>query len=520
MGYVLGKTSPNRFAAIHVGSEQVSVHIVEYTTSQDIKVIEMAGRRVALGEEAFKTGRISFDAVGEICDLLKGYRRMFAEYGVRDYRLLATTAIREAENQQYIIDQIQVKTGFVVEVCDMPQEIFFKYAALFKTVQDRGLLEGQDAVLFVDISSGGLGITLYKGGELEYQQNIHIGVLRIKESFAQYQRDSAHFQQALTEYIYSVIEPVQQALNKQAIRYLVLSGTETRLLLAMLGREEPGKVSLVSLADFYQLYEQVKLLNLSQIVQTFGFSQQKAEMVLPTIILYKQILNLTAVGQILVPDIQLIDGITLLHIGRKTKQDWLLALEEQTLSLARGIGCKYQYDPNHAASVEEVSLSLFDRLTRIHGLGKRERLLLQAAAILHDIGKFVSLRSHYFYSYRLIRSSDILGFSETEKNIMANVALYHSKGIPANSDPNLQGLTPKQQVIVAKLAAIIRLADALDRTHRQKVNSYEIVLKGDEMIITVITQEDYSLEEWTFLDKAAFFEDVFGIAAILRRQAG
>ncbi|MEN6414276.1 MAG: HD domain-containing protein [Veillonellales bacterium] len=517
---MLGKTSPNRFAAIHVGSEQVSVHIVEYTTIQDIKVVEMASRHVALGEETFKTGRISFAAVGEICELLKGYRRMFAEHGVRDYRLVATTAIREAENQQYIIDQIQVKTGFIVEVCDMPQEIFIKYAALFKTVQDRNLLEAENAILFVDISSGGLGITLYKDGELKYQQNIHIGVLRIKEGFAQYQRDSAHFQQALAEYIYSVIEPVQQALNKQDIRYLVLSGTETRLLLTMLGQENPGKLSLVSLADFYKLYDQVKLLNLPQIVQNFGFSEQKAEMVLPTIILYKQILNLTTVGQILIPDTQLIDGITLLHIGEKTKQEWLLALENQTLSLARGIGCKYQYDPSHAASVEKLSLSLFDRLTRIHGLGKRERLLLQAAAILHDIGKFVSLRSHYFYSYRLIRSSDILGFSEAGKNIMANIALYHSKGVPANTDPNLQGLTPKQRVIIAKLAAIIRLADALDRTHRQKINSYEIALKGDELFITVTTQEDYSLEEWTFLDKATFFEDVFGIAAILRRRAG
>lgn len=516
----MAKQTPDLFAAVHVGSEHISLRIVEYLGLNNIKVLEQANRQVTLGEETFKTGRISFEAVSELCELLKGYRRLLAEFGVRDYRLVATTAIREAENQHYIIDQIKIKTGFNVEVVDMPQEIFYKYAALFKRVEAYGLTNEKEGILFVDISSGGLGITLYTDGEIKYQQNIHIGILRIKESFDKQQRESVYFQQALEEYIYSIIEPVKHALSQHKIKYLVLAGTETRLLLSVLGREQNEELSFLSLTDFNQLYEQVIRLNLPQIMNNFSLAEHKAEMVLPMIILYKQILMLTDVGQIVLPCDHFIDGLTTLHIAEKTKDEWLTVIERQIISLAHTLGDKYQHDAKHACNVEKWSLVLFDRMTRVHGLGKRERLLLKIAAILHDIGKFVSLRKHYFYSYRLITSSDILGFSEEEKAVMANVAHYHSKGTPSDNDPNFAALTKDQKVTTAKLAAIIRLADAIDRTHRQKITDCEVVIKGDMMLITVTTNEDISLEEWTFTDKAGFFENVFGIRPILKRQAG
>ncbi|WP_425059295.1 Exopolyphosphatase [Sporomusa carbonis] len=515
----MARHAPDMFAAIHVGSEQIGVQIVEYTSLDDIKIIEQSYRQVMLGEETFKTERISFGAVSEICELLKGYRRLLTEYGVRDYRLVATTAVREAHNQSYIIDQIKVKTGFNVEVVDMPQEIFYKYISLVKTVTDHGLMNSQDGMLFVDISSGGLGFTLYKEGKLCYQQNIHIGALRIKESFDKCQRDSAHFHEALSEYIISTIEPVEKEMSRHDIKRLVLSGTETKLFLKMLGKEQ-GKVTFVSLSEFDDLYKQVRFLKLPQIIKTFNLTEHKADVVLPTILLYKQIVSLTNPEEIVIPSDQFIDGIVVKHIAEKTGHEHNKLIENQLISLCWEIGKKFYYDPAHAAAVEKWSLLLFDKLARIHGLGERHRLLLQVAAILHDIGKYVNLRRHYFYSYRLIVSSDIMGLSETEKQVMANVAFYHSKGTPADSDANFAVLTQEQKVTVSKLSAIIRLADAIDRSHRQKVSQAEAVLRGDELIISVTSSEDMSLEGWTFADKADFFEDVFGIRAILIRRAG
>lgn len=510
---------PSLFAALHVGSEHVSAQIIEYTSVEDMKVLDRVSRQVYLGEETFKNGRISFATVSELCDLLKGCRRMFSEYGVRDCRLLATTAIREAENQQYIIDQIQIKTGFSVAVLDMPQEIFYKYMALFKELERAGMTKGDKGLLFVDISSGGLGITLYQEEAIQYQQNIHIGALRIKESFEKQQRDSAHFQQALSEYIFSTIEPVKEALRQRTLQYLVLSGTETRLLLEMLGKNTEEAIARISPQEFHTLYNKVKNLNLSQIMKRFHLSEETAELVLPTILLYKHMLELIEVEEILLPNVHFIDGMSLVHIAEKTKSPWLAAMERQTVSLAKAIGRKYNYDPRHAAGVEQVALQIFDKMAKVHGLGGRERLLLQVASILHDIGKFVSLRKHYYYSYSLIESSDIMGFSDREKAVIANVACYHSKGVPSNTNANFAKLSNEDKMTVAKLAAMIRLADALDRTHKQKALNCEISLKGEELWFHVLSQEDYSLEEWTFEDKADFFEDVFGVTAQLIRQA-
>jgi exopolyphosphatase/guanosine-5'-triphosphate,3'-diphosphate pyrophosphatase len=287
----------------------------------------------------------------------------------------------------------------------------------------------------------------------------------------------------------------------------------------MLGREQTGDLSIVRLEDFEKLYAQVRTLNLSQLMQTYDLTESKAEIVLPTIVLYKQILSLTRIEEIVIPHVHFMDGVALLHIGEKTKNPWIQEIEAQVVSFARALGCKYKHDPDHAESVEEVSLLLFDKLTKIHGLGKRERLLLKVAAILHDIGKFINLRRHYFYSYRLIISSDIMGFSEEEKAVMANIAYYHSKGTPSISDGNYAVLSKEQRVTVAKLAAIIRMADAIDRSHMQRVTINGITVKANEMVISVSSETDMSLEEWTFVDKATFFEDVFGIRTILNRQA-
>lgn len=509
----------NFFGVMHVGSEQVSLQIVEYTSLQEVRIVERASTAVSLGEETFKTGRISFAAVKELCELLKGYRRIMNEYGVKDYRLVATTAIREAANQQYIIDQIKVKTGFTVEVADMMQEIFYKYIALFRAIEAEGLA-GEEGMLFVDISSGGLAFILYEGGKIIYQQNIHIGALRIKESFEKHQRESVHFPQALTEYIDSTIELVGAKLSPHRIKYLILSGAETSLLLKLLGRDEGARMSYLAVDQFRQLYERVKNLGLAQLMRDFNLNEHRAEMVLPTVTLYQQILNISNAGQIIISNAQYNDGLTIAHIGEKTGDKWLATIDEQVVSFAWTLGQKYMHDPRHAASVETTALMLFDRLSRVHGLGKRERFLLKVAAILHDIGKYVNLRRHYFYSFRLIISSDIIGFSDAERALMANIAYYHSKGTPSLTDPNFATLSPAQRLTLAKLAAIIRLADAIDRSHLAKATVRDVALIGDDFVITVGVERDISLEEWTFADKAEYFENVFGLRPVLKLQIG
>ncbi len=514
------KTSPRLFSIIHIGSEQITLQISEFFDLTDMHVIEKTSKEVFLGEETFKTGKISYTTSGHLCALLRGYKRLMSEYGVKDFRVIATTALREAENQHYIVDQIKIRTGFDLEVVDMLQEIFFKYAALYHIIRKHKMEKPDESLLFVDISSGGLGFTLLKNGIIHYQQNIHIGAVRIKESFDKNERESIHFHQALSEYIYSSIEPVKAELAQHSIKYIVTSGNENHLLLQMLGHAAADGMTCVGRDEFNALYKKVQDLNLPQLMKTFNLGENKAEMALPTIVLYNQILAITNAPEIIFPDAQLVDGVTLLHAAEKMEDPFILTLEQQILSLARNIGMKYRYETPHSQAVEEISLKVFDAMNSLHGLPRRDRLLLQVAAILHDIGKFVNLRRHYFYSYRLILSSDIIGFTEREKEVMANIAHYHSKGTPSDLDANFARLDREEKVKVAKLASMIRIADAIDRSHRQKAGAIDIRLHGDNLEISVSPFEDFSLEKWTFDDKAHFFEHVHGVRPVLSILTG
>lgn len=225
------------FAAIHLGSEMISMQIVQYRNLNNMKVLEECNRRVRLGEETFKNKIIPFSMVNEICELLVGFKRLMTEYEVEEYSMQATTAVREALNRVFLLDQIYIRTGLKVTVIDLPEEIYTKYASIRRTMKLDGLTGVDESMLMMDISSGGLGITFVKDNIIRYQQNLNIGVIRVKESFNRNQRSSMKFNQALAEYLSSTMGAVRDALKNEQIHYLVLTGAESELLLQMMGVE-------------------------------------------------------------------------------------------------------------------------------------------------------------------------------------------------------------------------------------------------------------------------------------------
>lgn len=505
------------FAAIHLGSEMISMQIVQYRNLNNIKILEECNRRVRLGEETFKNKIIPFSMVNEICELLVGFKRLMTEYEVEEYSMQATTAVREALNRVFLIDQIYIRTGLKVTVIDLPEEIYTKYESIRRTMKLDGLTGVDESMLMMDISSGGLGITFVKDNVIRYQQNLNIGVIRVKESFNRNQRSSLKFNQALAEYLSSTMGAVRDALKNEQVRYLVLSGAESELLLQMLGIDFQAGVIRIKTEQFMQLFKTVHELNLPQIIKVFKINEDIAELVVPTILLYEQLLALVPVQEIILTDDRFIDGICLLHIGTKTDKDYAAELEQEQLSLLHSIGRHYHYDEAHSRQVERLAVLMFDKLSKHHGLDSHCRILLQATALLHDIGKYVSLRSHSLYSYKLIMSSDILGFSEMDKKIVALASYYHAHRLFGNKHPDVEPMSAEVMPLVAKLAALVRLADAMDRSYKQKIRSCRVNVKNGVMKVDAVTREDLTIEEWTFASKASFFEEVYGLQAVLER---
>ena len=435
------------FAAIHLGSEMISMQIVQYRNLNNMKVLEECNRRVRLGEETFKNKIIPFSMVNEICELLVGFKRLMTEYEVEEYSMQATTAVREALNRVFLLDQIYIRTGLKVTVIDLPEEIYTKYASIRRTMKLDGLTGVDESMLMMDISSGGLGITFVKDNIIRYQQNLNIGVIRVKESFNRNQRSSMKFNQALAEYLSSTM----------GIHYLVLTGAESELLLQMMGVEFKAGVIRIKTEQFMQLFKTVHELNLPQIIKVFKINEDVAELVVPTILLYEQLLALVPVQEIILTDDRFIDGICLLHIGPKASKDYADELEQEQLSLLYSIGERYQYDEAHSRQVAKLALAMFDKLGKHHGLDSHSRILLQATALLHDIGKYVSLRSHSLYSYMLIMSCDILGFSEMDKKIVALASYYHAHRLfSGKRHAEVEEMSPEIMPLVAKIALINR----------------------------------------------------------------
>ena len=207
----------------------------------------------------------------------------------------------------------------------------------------------------------------------------------------------------------------------------------------------------------------------------------------------------------------------LLHIGGKTNAEFRKSQEQELISLFHCIGRHYSYDRKHVEQVERLSLIIFDKLAKNYGMGEHERLLLRGAAILHDIGKYICMRSHSLYSYQLIMATDILGFSDHDKEIIALAAYYHANKLYAPENSKAPAVAKDMVAVVAKIAAIIRIADAMDRSYLQKIKGCSVVVKDNILQVFAASSVDMALEEWTFAAKADFFEEVYGLKALLER---
>ena len=510
-------------AVIHLGSEMIRMQIVEFRSLRRIKVIEQCDYPIRLVEESFAHKIIPFPMVEEICQVLHGFRELMQDYGVEVYRAQATTAVREARNQIFLLDQIRLRTGLQVEVTEMPMEIYTKFVAIRHTLSEQHI-STDEGTMFIDISSGGLGITGVEGNKITFQENFHIGIIRIKESFNYYQRSSQHFNKALMQFLASTTGPVKAALRGRSVHYLVISGTETELLLKILARPAagPGGLTHLTRQEFMAVFDEIRTLNLPQMIQLFHVTEEEAEIVLPMVLLYEQLLLLVPTAQeIIVSNETFIDGMRLRYIVQQKEEEYAAHLEEELMSLVHHVGENYNYDVRHVTQVEKISLSIFDKIGRLYGLDAHHRLLLRAACILHDIGKYVSMRSHSLYSYQLIMGTDMIGFTEADKEVIALASYYHAHNVLEShfdSNPAVRPPAPDAMPLVAKLSAIVRLADALDRSYLQKIGKVKVQIQNRELVLTATSREDLDLEEWVFASKAAMMEEVYGFKVRLERE--
>lgn len=520
-----GKNMPKKAptaAVIDIGSNELRLHIAQAPKqptekdSEKIEYLESLVYPLSLGRETFFEGKMSFDKVDQACDVIKNFLHVSRDYGVRNVYTVAGTAMREAENMDFILDQIKIKTGIDVQVIDDLEEKRHIYKLLTHHAED--FLKKSAVIVY--IGTGSMGVSLFIDGKMARTWNIRVGSLRMGELFGDLQEFTREFYRLMEEYLAGITYKLRNELPK-GIQHFIVSGPEIELIakLVISKGTPPFGVPLFDIPrkDFDEFYEKIKRKTTDKIASDYALDGDIAESLLPAACIYQNLLNCTSAKAITASRMLPCDAVLFEMLYPKRFAAIEKRFDKGTVLSAREIALKYHANIPHIEQVRDFALMIYDKIKKLHGLGGRDKLLLTAAALLHDIGEYINTLDHHEISYEMVRRSDIVGLTHGEIEIVALLCRYHSgEAVPDLKEPCYANLNASTRVRVSKLAAMLRLADSLDLGRAQKCHNIDVKLSDGMLNITINTSANMALEQWAFADKGQFFAEVFGIKAMLK----
>lgn len=494
------------FAAIDVGSFELELGIYEVTSKNELRQVDHLQHIIPLGRDTYNTGKISYQLVDEMCRVLEEFARVMKSYKVESYRACATSAMREAKNRAIVLEQIRVRTGIEVTIISNSKQRFYSYKAIaMKEAEFQRIIQKGTAI--VDSSFGSLQVSMFDKDSLVVTKNMPLGVLRVREIVDKLHADSMTEQSVIEEMVNIEFYNFKKVyLKDRNIKNLIGIGECILYLAKALGGGR--KRDRISAEEFMAFYDRLSKMSIYQIEDAFGVNESYAKLMIPSAIIYKRILEMTGAEMLWIPGIHLCDGVAADLAESEKKLRFTHNFADDILTTSRNMAKRYRCNTEHCQCVEAYALDIFDIMKKYHGLGARERLLLQIATVLHDCGKFISLREPAECSYNIIMATEIIGLAHSEREIVANVVRYGQMDFEYNND----------NVLVAKLTAILRLADAMDRSHRQKLVDCRLNMKAGNLVISTDYAGDLSLEKLIVELQADFFEEMFGIRPVLKQK--
>lgn len=505
------------FAAIEVGASNLELGIFEISLKNGLRKVEHVRHEIALGKDTFTNGKISYHMVEELCLVLSDFVRIMNSYHVESYRAYATSVVRESKNRQIVLDQIQVRTGLTVSVISNSEQRFLLYKAIaskgetFHEIIHRG-------TAIASLGFGSTQVSLFDKDALVSTQNLSLGAMKIREILSVIQSNEEAQENILEEIVDNELHTFKKMyLQSRDVKNLILVGDSLIFWANRVFKER--KSNLISAEEFQEFCRQVADMRLDDIENTFALTTEYAAMVKPCAMIAKRILESTNAQTVWLPDVFLVEGIAA-EYGESIKQvKYKHDFKEDILSASRIMAERYRCDGSHTEMIEKHVLDIFDAMKKYHGLGERQRLLLQIAAILHACGKFISMKSPSECAYDIIMFTEIIGLSHREREIIANVVRYNLETFHY-SEVQTPGSSLLEQdvIIIAKLTAILRLANSMDRSHKQKFADCKMAVRDEKLVIVTPYQGDMSFEQYTFDFKADFFEEIFGIRPVLKQK--
>lgn len=504
---------PKPFAALDLGASAVRLIIAE-GEGDNMRIVEEASRGVLIGKDTFTHGRIGQPTVEAALHAIEGFRSMMDTFGVVRYRAVATSALREASNRDTVLDRIRVRTGIDVEVIDGSEENRLTYLAVRESLKAFPAM-ASETCLVAEVGGGSADLSTLHGGEPAHSGTFAIGSIRLRQSFAAFQGTPSHFRKLILRHIKNVVDDIRRELPLKDVTQFIALGADARLVARVVGSADAQSLASIPREVFLKTCAEIAALDVDAILSTHGISQAEAETLAPALLVYSELVGATAAATITISSATLRHGL-IIDLSRSEAGLGIEVFSRQVMASAHAVGEKYKYDAKHARHIASLALKLFDELKAEHGLDLRDRLLLEVAALLHDIGLFVNLRAHHKHSQYLISVAEIFGMSRDDLLIVSNIARYHRRGLPQRSHIPYMALDREAKIVVNKLGAILRMANALDADHQQKVKNVRVKPEDGVIAFEVEGVGDLTMERLALLARSDFFQDAFGRRVIFR----
>ena len=512
----------NLLAVIDVGSGALRMALGEAVIGQEMRRLDTLEVSLAIGLDTLSRGSIQAGTTEAAIRTLKDFIGVLESYGLSaaDCRAVATTAVRDARNRDVFIDRVEQACGLKIEVIEAIEEIRLVYQLVRLSLGGR-LDKG--SWMLLNLGFGGTQIVVQDQGRVVFEETLNYGLLKLADLYNQERSSMA----PVRAFLHKIVHAVQRVQDLSRVRSLVVVNNDVRRLLGALARVRRGSLGMeLTRREVLRAHTKVTQMSSEELVADSGLDFLSAERGRLALEELRSMVDATDTRTVIVPDTTMMDSLLLdaRLLAETGGQDD--PQRDQVEAAARALGHKFHYDEAHGAQVHKLSLALYDALAPLLKLSPRSRLLLAVAATLHDIGYYVSPRQHERHSAYLIGASEIMGLNHSEVERVALIARSHRRPFLVLGGQALTRLPTEQRVEVLKLAALLRICEALDQDHSQRIQRLRVELDPERVHLYAVTlrgdREGFTSIALAFKDKQDLFAEVFGVeptlSEVLARQ--
>lgn len=502
------KMKTKTIAAIDIGSNSLKLVVVKAAASDSFTVILQERERVRLGQETLRTHRLSNEAINLSADVIGKFRSIAESREADEIIAVATASVREAENAHDFVGEIERRAGVRVEILSSLEE-----ARLIGVAASQSVCADECSLLNIDIGGGSTELSLMKLGEPHKLFSMKLGAVGLTEKFIFSDPPKSSEIKKMRDEIARALEKPRLKLNGETWEFSTgSSGTIMNFALILNSPIESTEKPLIQLKKLAAFNEKMAKMNVAERAQLPGVSPQRAEVIAAGGQILENVMRGLKIETLQPCAFALREGVIIDYLRRVEAESLppVPDVEDNRLRGVFAIGRRFGYEENHALHTAFLAERIFDEIAPVYKLERHWRTLLSAAALLHDVGYHISHESHHKHSFYLIKNSEMTGFSEVEKLIIANIARYHRGSPPKEKHADFMNLSEKDREIVWKLGAIVRLAEALDRTYETEVKDVKIKYEKKFILFKLVGEKNYEAELQSVELKKDMFETAFG----------